>query len=379
MAKKKSSGTGAAGIGGLIIIIIIVLAGFLGVDIGDLLETVETGGSTTTRDEPVVVTNSQGSDGWYEIYFTNPSCPPEEERRGGVDEIIAQDITAAQNRVDIASFDLDSVPMIDALIELEGRGVEVRVVVDNEHTPEGTINRLRRNGISVVVDDRSALMHNKFVVIDGRYLWMGSMNFSSNGVYCNNNNLVRFDSPELAANYTTEMDEMYIERAFGPTSPQNTNIRFTINGINIENYFSSEDEISAILARTIARADSEILFMAFSFTQEDIGEAMLERAEAGVTVRGVFETSGSETSFSYYGPLNDAGFDTIQVRQDGNPRIMHHKVIIIDRSVVVFGSYNFSGSAEDSNDENTMIIYDPEFASYFVEEFETVWGEAKTN
>jgi phosphatidylserine/phosphatidylglycerophosphate/cardiolipin synthase-like enzyme len=116
--------------------------------------------------------------------------------------------------------------------------------------------------------------------------------------------------------------------------------------------------------------------LAFSFTQDDIGEAMLNRAEAGVKVQGVFETTGSETDFSYYPIMLSEG---LQVRQDGNPRVMHHKVIIIDRDTVVFGSYNFSQNANDSNDENLLIVYDPTFAQAFVREFEKVWSEAKPN
>jgi phosphatidylserine/phosphatidylglycerophosphate/cardiolipin synthase-like enzyme len=104
---------------------------------------------------------------------------------------------------------------------------------------------------------------------------------------------------------------------------------------------------------------------------------MLERAEAGVTVRGVFETTGSETQFSYYGDMQDTGLANVQVRQDGNPRVMHHKVIIIDRQTVVLGSFNFSASANDNNDENIVIVHDPTFTSFFVEEFNTVWSEAR--
>lgn len=378
MAKKRlSSRTNTsrfAGCGFGVLIILIILAGFFGIDVNQILEEVSNGGiePTLPQSRPPSVDSV-----WYELYFTDPTCPEESGRADGVDEIIAMDMLAAQNRVDIASFDLDSLPMIEALIALEARGVEVRVVVDDEHTPAASINRLRRNGISVVIDDRSALMHNKFVVIDGRYVWMGSMNFTTNDVYCNNNNIARFDLPQLAANYTAEMEEMYIDRQFGPRSPQNTTSMIDVNGITLENYFASEEAVGARLSRVISRANNEILFMAFSFTQEEIGEAMIDRAEAGLTVRGVYETSGSETRFSYYGTMKDMGLNNMQVRQDGNPRILHHKVIIVDRSIVIFGSYNFSASAEDSNDENVLIVHDPEFASYFVEEFEAVWAEGE--
>lgn len=317
---------------------------------------------------------------WYDLYFTSPTCPDEEDRVGGIDEIIAEDLLTAQAQVDIAAFDLDSEPIVNALIELEDRGVNVRVVTDEDNGALRSINRLRRGGISVVEDERSALMHNKFIVIDGRYTWMGSMNYTTNGAYCNNNNHVRIDSAPLAANYLSEVAEMYDDESFGPRSPVNTpNERLTIGGVQVENYFGPETKMAPIIGNLVSEADSEILFMAFSFTSDIIGEPMFERAEAGIPVRGVFETTGSDTEFSYYGDFKDSGLPNVDVRQDGNPRIMHHKVIIIDRETVIFGSFNFSNNANDSNDENILIVHDPIFTGYFVEEFETVWNEAKSN
>ena len=354
---------------GLVAIVVAVLSLILGLMGYNLADFVGNNGQA----DPTTLSHD-----WYEIYFTNPTCPPEAERVGGIDERIAQEIAQAQIQVDIATFDLDSVPIIEALITAKKNGVLVRVAVDNENNPEATTNRLRRNGISVVEDKRSAFMHNKFVVIDGEVVWTGAMNFTTNDVFCNNNNTVRFQSYELAANYSTELNEMYQDRAFGPTSPANTVNEFNLNGVRVENYFSPEQEVAPILARLVARADSEILFMAFSYTHELIGEAVIERAERGVVVRGVMEKAGSETGESYFNDFRRAKLDNLQVLQDGNPRIMHHKVIIIDREIVVFGSFNFSKNANNDNDENVLIVYDPTFATYFIEEFETVWAEAES-
>ena len=316
---------------------------------------------------------------WYELYFTNPTCPDEEDRVGGIDEFIAEDLLNAQAQVDVAAFDLDSEPIVNALIELEERGIIVRVVTDEDNGELSSINRLRRNGISVIEDKRSAIMHNKFIVIDGRYVWTGSMNFTSNGIFCNNNNMARIDSPQLANNFLVEMSEMYDEQEFGPRSPVNTpNEKLTIGGVQVENYFAPEIELVPIIGDLINQANDEILFMAFSFTSDGVGEPMFERAEAGVDVRGVFETTGSQTEYSYYGEMNEAGLPNMDVRQDGNGRIMHHKVIILDRETVIFGSFNFSNNANDSNDEAIVVVHDPTFAQYFVDEFEAVWGEAKT-
>ena len=184
---------------GIITAILAIIAGFFGINV---LNDPDFGSGGTGAPPVAVPTEVIDPDRiWYEIYFTNPSCPDESERVGGLDEVIAADLDFAEVQIDIAAFDLDSEPIINALIAArQERDLNVRVVVDDEHTPASTINRLRRNGMSVVEDQRGALMHNKFIVIDGRYLWTGSMNFASNGVYCNNNNVVRIDSPRLSSN-----------------------------------------------------------------------------------------------------------------------------------------------------------------------------------
>ena len=374
MSNNNDAGSGKTAqltLGGLIIALVGVVLYFL---IGN---NADSGGTAVLPPANPQIITDQPAD-WYEIYFTDPTCPPLSSREGGVDETVAADLRQAQVQVDMAAFGFNSVPILEALIELQARNIPVRVVIDTDYEDRSAIHRLRRNGISVVTDDRSALMHNKFLVIDGRYTWVGSMNLTTNGVYCNNNNLVRIDSAQLAQNYITELNEMYVGRQFGPRSPENTpSEQLTIEGVQIENYFAPEKEVAPIIAELINTAQSEILFMAFSFTLDLIGEPLFDRGEAGVTVRGVFETTGSESDFSYYGELQDSGLDNIQVRQDGNSRIMHHKVIIIDRHTVVFGSFNFSNSANDSNDENIIIVHDRTFTSFFVEEFNAVWNEAK--
>jgi phosphatidylserine/phosphatidylglycerophosphate/cardiolipin synthase-like enzyme len=373
--KKQSIGMG----GFILLLLIAVLSLFVDSDEeGSIIETEPGGNGQTAVPRPITLTpNPNATDDWYELYFTDPTCPPEEERQGGLDETIAADLLTATQQVDIAAYDLDAPPIVNALIELEKQGVVVRVVTDTDNADQTSINRLRRNGISVVEDKRSGLMHNKFIVIDGRTVYAGSLNFTTNDVYCHNNNLVRIESPLLAENYTAEMDEMYIGRVFGPTSLDATpREQLTIGGVTVENYFGSEKRISPIIAAAITQARQEILFMAFSFTDGQVGEAMLGRADAGIPVQGVFENVGANTEFSYYPKMNAAGLDNVQVRTDGNPRNMHHKVIIIDRQTVVFGSFNFSDSANTRNDENILIVHDPTFANYFVEEFFTVWEEA---
>ncbi len=56
---------------------------------------------------------------------------------------------------------------------------------------------------------------------------------------------------------------------------------------------------------------------------------------------------------------------------------MHHKTLLIDRQTVVLGSYNFTASAEKSNDENLIVIHSPEIAAQFLREFRRVYAAAQ--
>jgi phosphatidylserine/phosphatidylglycerophosphate/cardiolipin synthase-like enzyme len=64
------------------------------------------------------------------------------------------------------------------------------------------------------------------------------------------------------------------------------------------------------------------------------------------------------------------------VLQDGNPYILHHKVIIIDEETVVLGSFNFSANADESNDENVLIIDYAPIAQEYTAEFQRVYQQA---
>ena len=56
---------------------------------------------------------------------------------------------------------------------------------------------------------------------------------------------------------------------------------------------------------------------------------------------------------------------------------MHHKVIIFDNRIVITGSYNFSRSAEEKNDENTLILHHSQIAEAFRGEFQRMFEQAQ--
>ena len=227
-----------------------------------------------------------------------------------------------------------------------------------------------RAGIPIVFDQRSAFMHNKFCVVDGIHVWSGSTNITENGMYRNNNNAVWVVSPELAANFTTEFAEMFLNRKFGASSPRNTpHPVLMLGGIVIENYFAPEDGVGREIISEIEDARRRIDFMVFAFTCRDIAQALAARMAAGVEVRGLIEARNAGSKHSQHRFLEQHG---AEIHLDKNPFNMHHKVMILDRKTVITGSYNFSRNADTQNDENVIIIHDPGVAENYLREMESL-------
>jgi phosphatidylserine/phosphatidylglycerophosphate/cardiolipin synthase-like enzyme len=313
---------------------------------------------------------------WYTVYFTDPSSPSAPSYRGGPDEALAAAIDQARVSVDVAIFDLNLWSIRDALLAALRRGVDVRVVTDSDNMDEQEVQELKDAGIDVLGDRHESLMHDKFVIIDRLEVWTGSMNFTTGGGYTDNNNLIRLRSSKLAEDYTHEFEQMFVDDHFSSEKTSGTpNPTVTVNGSQIEVYFSPEDGTLEHILNAVNLAHESIYFMAYSFTTDKLAEAMIERAKAGVTVRGVFDKdqyhSNAGTEFD---TLHNAGID---VWLDGNPRLMHHKVIIIDQQVVITGSYNFSNNAEYDNDENTLIIHNQDIAAQYNIEFQQIYDLSK--
>jgi phosphatidylserine/phosphatidylglycerophosphate/cardiolipin synthase-like enzyme len=337
-------------------------------------------------DTPIVIppTVVPPASTWWEVYFTDPvNLRNSNVISGSMEEKLTAHINAAQTSIHIASFEFDLTATAQALIAAKARGVDVRWVTDDEHglladqePGRGQFAMLRAAGIEVRDDlGRTAFMHNKFWVFDRQIVWTGSTNITKSGIYAQNNNVIIIRSPELANIYEREFDEMW-NGQFGATSPSTLSEQsINVQGTPIQVIFTSENPaLEPAIIPLVQSAQSSVYFMAFSFTDYPLADAMIQRHLRGVDVAGIFETFGSETDAAELRTLFCAD---VPVRQDGNKGFLHHKVIIVDERYVVTGSLNFSTRAETTNDENVIIIDNPEIARLYVEEFERVWALGK--
>jgi len=318
--------------------------------------------------------------GWCQVYFTAPKYPDRKaDHQGGLDEKLTAFINTAKESVDVAIYQLDLPNVTQALLDARKHGCTIRVVSDidvlNDPKENATFKQLQAADITVVGGNPNAIMHDKFVVVDKTAIWTGSWNFTENDTYRYNNNGILISSTDLAKNYTVVFEKMWRDKQFGrQRKPGGTIPVLNIGGVRVENYFAPEDNVAEKIIACLQKAHKSIYFMAFSFTDDAIGEVVRAKAKAGLKVRGVFENTGSETKFSEYGRMKAQKMDVLQ---DGNPYLMHHKVFIVDETTVILGSFNFSQNADTENDENLLIIEDAVLARAFLEEFERVYATAR--
>ncbi len=386
MAKKKSSSRKKSGqkipinrnIAVFATVAVLVMAAIYAFTGNDYLGLFEETPAVPTE---IVETGSSGE--FWAVNFTDPArINNPENLAGSIPEQLIALIDGAQETIHIASFAFNLTPVAEALITAHERGVEVQWVTDDEHGIDadeeeghGQFAMMEDAGIEIVGDGRGALMHNKFWIFDGYTVWTGSTNITKNGNFRNNNNVIILESRRVSEMYEREFAEMFEDGQFGPRSPSTVELQSTtVNGIPIEVLFAAEDEVMSYLVPLVQGAEKSIRFMAFSFTHDDLGAAVLDRANAGLDVRGIFEKRSSETEFSELPNLYCAG---LAVQQDGNPGILHHKVFIIDDDILVTGSFNFSNNADESNDENVIIIHNAEIAAKYLQEFNRRWAEAE--
>ncbi|MBW6452133.1 MAG: hypothetical protein K0B02_05400 [DPANN group archaeon] len=267
-------------------------------------------------------------------------------------------IESSNKSVSCAFYDLELENVIDAI-----GSKNYRLVIDKDNTEhvKGKLDYVTNRGTW-------QLMHNKFCVIDDLITVTGSFNPTFRGDTKNNNNLVVVRSRLLASNYLDEFEELY-GRQFSTGYKVKYPVMY-LDGVRFENYFCPEDSCSRKVIDILSGAKISINFMTFSFTDDGIGDVLVSQHKDGVDVRGVFEKS-QRNKWNEFEKLNVSGMDVVW---DNNPFNMHHKVFIIDDSVVILGSFNPTNAGDTKNDENILVIYDEGIASKFMLEFDNVYG-----
>lgn len=317
-------------------------------------------------------------------------------------------INAAEHSIDVALYSLSGSPgasIANALIAAHNRGVTVRVIMDNSTSGTAPPTNLQNAGVPFITDafgtmnDGSSLHHNKVAIIDldggsPENIWVmtGSWNPTDPGTNQHNQNILFIQDGSVAAAYTVEFNQMWGSTTTTPNAAQArfggnkqfrsptvlwigdryTRLFFSPQGYG--NYGRTEQQ----MINALTAAERDIYLGLNLITRITFVDAMEARFNDGVDVRGVVGETG--TTGSVFNQL--AAWADVHAHDQSAHGLVHHKYALIDPlnptayTATITGSHNWSRSANEFNDENTLIIYDEDITNQFLQEFVVRYYEA---
>ena len=137
--------------------------------------------------------------------------------------------------------------------------------------------------------------------------------------------------------------------------------------VSVQVFFSPRSGCTDAVVSAIRQAKLEILVQAYSFTSAPIAKALVDAHKRGVQVKIILDRSQRKERYSSADFTAHVGIPTFI---DAAHAIAHNKVMIIDKTVLITGSFNFTKAAEEKNAENLLVIRSKELASTYIENWQ---------
>ena len=343
-------------------------------------------------------------------------------------------IDAAEHQIDMAIYGLrDQTALLTALARAKKRGVRIRAVVDRDvngdnyysstpdlvallgedvHDDELTDRRSQRErrrddgvhrceqpmgfkgppqclsyeiGETCILgvhasreplEFKGDIMHHKYAVIDGQWVWMGSTNWSNSGTGGYNANLVVLaHDRKIASWYTREFEHMWMDDRYHHDKPRNERGLWTQldDGTRVTGWFSPQDKpMTRAVVPLLAKAEKNIDIAVFFLTHKGVAKELIAAKERGVKVRVILDATAAGNGYTKHEVLRAAG---IPVKIENWGGKMHAKSAVIDGDTVITGSMNWTSAGEGGNDENTLIFQgNAKMAAQYQAWFDALWA-----
>ncbi|MGB0646240.1 MAG: phospholipase D-like domain-containing protein, partial [Bradymonadia bacterium] len=312
--------------------------------------------------------------------------------------------------------------------------------VGNARHAFGTVGgyiTLDRLNVPTQVGNQNHIMHNKFFIIDRRFVVTGTGNITTTGFGKNDNNWVLIDSPAVAEDFQAEFDQMFAGRFGYAKHEVINNNTYEVGDTRVEVYFSPQEDAMGRILEGVQNAQETIEFFIFAFTKDQLGSLLIEkdrefkafnvccdpdggyedstvsegkcealrvtaecadRLERRVPfrarfVRGVIDRSQLHSNGPYHESYRLIA-NGVSIRMDGNDNSyqpgdyqagggrQHSKTLVIDgrtdNPVILTGSFNWSSSATIANDETLLVLSDsPRIGEQYADYFDYLWRLAK--
>lgn len=279
----------------------------------------------------------------------------------------------------IAVQEIENQQIVEAIVRARKRGVTIDIVIEQDYLLSDSIpenpfepggknernrflyNAILRSCIDVKSDFNTNIFHQKFMIL-GNSILTGSTNFTDTGISKNLNHIVVVDDAEVANAYKHEFREIQKGR-FGKNSVEREEKprEARVSGIRVKPLFASDHAPEMEIMKQILKAQRRIDFAVFTFSKSSgIDDALIAARDRGIKIKGVLDRRQSNQKWAATHNLAEAGIELKVAGSSGGLGKLHHKLMVIDDALTIFGSFNYTGPANKSNDENILIVGDLE-------------------
>ena len=313
-------------------------------------------------------------------------------------DTLAAYINRAKYTIDIAQYEYKTWagdPIYTAINNAHTRGVKIRYIQDGSYAATNTGVAALNSSIPVAASPTTTaygISHNKFVIIDEyapdttkAIVWTGSPDWDQTMSQGDYNNVIIFQSRQLAKAYTNEFNIMWGDTThggafksatskFGPNKPNSGNHIFYIDGSKVELYFSPSDGVNTQIISNINSATVDLYCGMFTFTETTNATDIVNRKNAGVFAAAILDKYSSGTYTPYTTTLPN-GLGTNFVGYNASSTLYHNKYLIVNPSApcddpkVLTGSHNWTSGADTKNDENTVVVHNDTIANMYLQSF----------
>lgn len=279
-------------------------------------------------------------------------------------DFLLKEIESAQKNIFVSIYIISDQDIIDALIQAKQRGVDVRVILENNPFGGGNLNKINREKLlsgGIEVRDPPAmfsLLHQKSLIIDEQKLIIMTLNLSASAFSQNREYVVVDQTKENVADalniflsdwerksYQSQANQLVV-------SPDNSRDKILLFLNSSQKEIDIEDEV---------------------IDDQQVNDSLIRQAKKVITKIILADPKKVAKNQTTAQTLRDGG---VQVRFISNP-YLHAKLILIDKSFAYIGSVNLTSQSMDRNRELGIIFANPNFVSDLQNQFDRDWQEAK--
>lgn len=281
-----------------------------------------------------------------------PGAPPafySTQAGNNLQDTLIASLKDAKKSIVLIIYTLKDPKIIEILNEKARAGLDVKVIYDS--IASQGVNKKLTSEIKIFPRGMFSLMHLKLLIIDGQHSFLGSANMTRDALQQHANLLVHLDNTRFAQVLLQKAEQLISNHYEEPIPPA----LFQMDQQLIELRFLPDDSHAiARLQELIRSAKKSIKVAMYTFTRQDLAQALVRAQHRGVKVEVIIdESSGNGASAKIVELLAKEGIKAHLTREHG---LMHNKFMLIDDEILVHGSANWTKAAFKQNDDYIMVL-----------------------